>query len=173
LQNNNYLIDRGFNHEKNTYIHTYLLACLIFGSISQAQNYRALDKRPDFVQLNPQSLTQKHNIQARLGFDQALISANYANINLDALNILKGSNGKYINVKNTQMSGQQIALQLPSFKDSVVLNVMTSYNLSSKTDIVTYTGTVQNHENSRFVISVSELEGIVGTINIDKYVKNI
>lgn len=155
------------------FIQTYILTSLVFATAVHSINYHAIEHRPDFIQLKSESLTKLHHNQAKLGFGQALVSANYAKIDLDALNIIKGSKGKYINIKNTQMAGQQVSLRLPGFKNAVVLDVAAALNLSHEIDIVTYTGTVQDHKDSRFVISVSELEGIIGTINIDKHVYNI
>ncbi len=118
-------------------------------------------------------MSEKHRKQATFGFGQALVAANYIEVNLDALNIIKGSKGKYLNIKNTQMTGQKIALQLPGFSKAVILEVKTALNLINKIDIVTYTGTVFEQKNSRFVLSVSAEEGLVGTINIGKHVYNI
>ena len=60
-----------------------------------AANYQTLDKRPDFINLSPQPLSQLHQRQANLGQEAATVSTSYIHFNLNALNTIKGNKGKF------------------------------------------------------------------------------
>jgi len=132
-----------------------------------AANYQALSKRPDLVTLSKQPVTQVHQRQANLGQLTAMVSAKYINFDLDALNIIKGNKGKFYNVENTQMSGQEIALRLPNVNQPVVLQVEAVQNLVE--GVVTYTGYRPADANDFFTLSVSD-EGVMAKINYGKYI---
>jgi len=77
-------------------LHTYLLfTCLLSGTIVNSANFQSLDHRPDFINLSPQQLSQAHKKQASLGHADALIAASNINFNYQALNIIKGNNGRF------------------------------------------------------------------------------
>ena len=151
----------------HTYMHTYLLACLIFSSMLNAANYQALDNRPDFVNLSPQPLSEIHRRQANLGQGVATVSASYIHFNLNALNTIKGDKGKFYNIKNTQMSGQEIALRFPNIDKPVLLYVDNVQNLVE--GVITYTGYRVEDSNDFFTLSVSD-DGVMAKINYGKYI---
>ncbi len=132
-----------------------------------AANYQALDKRPDFVNLSPQPIIQNHLRQANLGQDAALVSANYINFDLNALNIVKGNKGRFHNIKNTEMSGQEISLRLPNVEKPVLLYVDNVQNLVK--GVVTYTGYRIGQVNDFFILSIAD-EGVMAKINYGKYI---
>ena len=114
-------------------------------------------------------MSKKHQRQASLGNDKALIKASYIKLNLKGLNTIKGDKGKYYTIDNTQMSGQQISLKLPNINQPVLLNVENVQNLIEGEDVVTYTGYVSADSNDFFTLSISN-DGVMAKINYGKYI---
>ena len=141
----------------------------MFASMASAGDYQILSKHPDFVKLLPEKVSQQHMKQASLGQSEALVALHYIDINLNGLNIIKGEKGQFLNIKNTQMSGQQISIQLPNISKPVLLNVKNVQNLIKGEEVVTYTGHVGDGLYDFFILSMSA-DGVMAKINYGKYI---
>ena len=127
-----------------------------------------IENRPLFINPSSQILTNDHIRQASNGQKNALIASRYIDFDLNALNIIEGEKGKFVNVKNTQMVGQDIVIQLPEKNSRLLLHVKTVENLIRGHDVTTYSGSVDDNPESYFTLSIGE-EGILGQINHGKY----
>ncbi|MBE9550193.1 MAG: hypothetical protein IMF09_12380 [Proteobacteria bacterium] len=165
-----------------TILSSMLLTSLLIINPALAASKVKLDTQPSLIALSGQKLDTSEYKQVGVGFEEALLDSQYITINVDALSIIKGvneedainSNNKnqgldIVNMKNAQMSGQDILIHLPGITDPVFLAVEIVQNPIKNEDVVSYSGHVVGSEHSFFSLSLSA-NGVIGKINYGKHI---
>jgi len=143
-----------------TYIHTYIiLTCVVICASLSASEFQTLEHLKSLTQLKSAQLTEKDMMQASLNNPKALVAARYIDLDFDALSIIQGKDqSEFINLKNKNISGHYLTVDVPDMVKPLILFVENVQNLIPEENITTYTGYVvtSKNQNNFFTLSMQE-----------------